>query len=119
MRQVREVMRLGGFTRPEALEPRTLYRYHAVIRQWLGVMPFRDGGLRVSTRAMAAAAQVMDNPADLINAAIEQIIKDKVELPAFSTLDRMARRIRALVNRRLFALVQSRLARRLRRHQRL
>ena len=52
----------------------------------------------------------MDNPADLINAAIEQFIKDKVELPAFSTLDRMARRIRALINRRLFALVQSRLS---------
>lgn len=110
MRRIREVMRLSGFIRPETLEPRTLYRYHAVIRQWLGISPFQEHGLHISTGAMASAAQVMDNPADLINAAIEQLIKDKVELPAFSTLDRMARRIRALINRRLFALVQSRLS---------
>lgn len=66
--------------------------------------------MHVATRAMGTAAQVMDNPANIINASIEQLIKDKIELPAFSTLDRLARRIRPLVNQRLFGLVQQRLS---------
>jgi len=33
----------------------------------------------------------------------------RFKLPAFSTLDRLARRVRALVNQRLFSLVQQRL----------
>lgn len=110
MRCVRDALRLSGHARPAVLEPRTLYRYHAAIRRWLGVTAFRDRGMHVAARAMGTAAQVMDHPADLINASIEQLIKDKIELPAFSTLDRMARRIRALVNQRLFNLVQQRLS---------
>lgn len=52
----------------------------------------------------------MDNPADLINVAIEELIKERCELPAFSTLDRLVRRIRTLVNYRLFHIVISRLS---------
>lgn len=108
--EVRVALRLSGHTRPADLHLRTLYRYHAVIRQWLGVTQFRVRGMHVATRAMGTAGQVMDNPADMINAAIEQLVKDKIELPAFSTLDRMARRIRTLINQRLFNLVQQRLS---------
>jgi hypothetical protein len=52
----------------------------------------------VATRAMHTSAQVMNNPADLINAAIEMLLAEHCELPAFSTLDRLARRIRTIVN---------------------
>jgi len=38
------------------------------------------------TRAMHTSAQVMNNPADLINAAIEMLLAEHCELPAFSTL---------------------------------
>lgn len=54
-------------------------------------------------------SSVMDNPADLINAAIEELIKERYELPAFSTLDRLVRRVRALVNRRLWNTILRRL----------
>jgi hypothetical protein len=47
---------------------------------------------------MHKAAQVMESPADLINAAIETLLQEQYELPAFSTLDRMAGRIRHLAN---------------------
>ena len=40
------------------------------------------------------AAAVKDNPADLINIALEELIRRRFELPAFSTLDRMADDIR-------------------------
>jgi hypothetical protein len=46
---------------------------------------------------MRVAAAVMDNPADLINVGIEQLVRDRVELPALATLDRLARRVRTLV----------------------
>ena len=41
--------------------------------------------------------------------AIEQLVRDRIELPAFSALDRLARRVRTLVNGRYFALIDKRL----------
>jgi hypothetical protein len=58
---------------------------------------------------MHQAAQVMENPADLISAAIEILVKEHCELPGFSTLERMARRIRNLVNRDIYQRVADRL----------
>ena len=58
---------------------------------------------------MQKAAQVMESPADLINAAIETLLQEQYELPAFSTLDRMATRIRHLVNGGFYQSVLARL----------
>ncbi len=62
-----------------------------------------------AARAMHTAAQVMESPADLINAAIQTLLLNQCELPAFSTLDRMAWRIRRLVNRGIHQSVFARL----------
>ncbi|PTU78906.1 hypothetical protein DBO86_11665 [Pseudomonas indoloxydans] len=94
---------------PTYAEPRTLYRHHQAIRERLGVSAWGDEGLRVASEAMATAAEVMDNPADLINVAIEELVHQRIELPAFSTLDRLSRRIRTLINGRFFEVVLSRL----------
>src|SRR5260370_12925569 len=51
----------------------------------------------------------MESPADLINAAIQTVLLHQCELPAFSTLDRMAWRIRRLVNRDIHQSVFARL----------
>lgn len=51
---------------------------------------------------LATAAEVKDHSADLINVAIEALIKERYELPAFSTLDRLAGNIRSIINIRLF-----------------
>ncbi len=61
-------------------------------------------------QAMHTAAQVMENPADLINDAIETLLVEHCELPAFSTLDRMAGRIRRLVNRGIYQTVFARIS---------
>lgn len=87
----------------------TLYRYHALIRKHLDFRPFEEGGLDVAARAMRDAAAIMDHPPDLINVGIEQLVTDRIGLPAFSTLDRLARRVRALVNGQLFATIAQRL----------
>jgi TnpA family transposase len=89
--------------------PRTLYRYHQAIRLHLQVSPYDRHARHHTTRAVYQAAQVLDNPADLINVAIEELIRARCELPAFSTLDRLVGRVRTLVNRRYFQGVLARL----------
>jgi len=42
----------------------------------------------------------MEHPADLINVAVEELVKERYELPAFSTLDRLVGHIRTIVNNR-------------------
>lgn len=89
--------------------PRTLYRHHQAVRDHLRVEPWGPKARHVATAAMHRAAQVMDNPADLINVAIEELVRQRFELPAFSGLNRLGGRVRALVNGRLFAGVLERL----------
>ena len=85
----------------------TLYRYQKLIRAFYQYRPFEKAGIAIAAHAIESAAAVMDNPADLINVAIEQLVKDRVQLPAFGTLDRLARRIRTLVNGRFFAQIEA------------
>jgi TnpA family transposase len=89
--------------------PRTLYKHHAAIRAFLRVRPWGPAARHAAVVAMHEAAQVKEHPADLINVAIEELVRQRFELPAFSALDRLASRIRALVHRRLFGLVLDRL----------
>ena len=52
----------------------------------------------------------MDNPADLMNVVIAELIKNRYELPGFNTLNRLVRRVRNIVNQSLFNLILSRLS---------
>jgi hypothetical protein len=76
-------------------------RHQAAVRDHLGVAPADARARRIALEAVHRAAAVMDMPADLINVAIDELLKQSCELPAFSTLDRMAGHVRAQVNRRL------------------
>ena len=94
---------------PEVLTvvtPRT-YKHHHLVREFLGVQGY--GRLRPTQRQSEAvyheAAQIMDYPADLINVALETLRTEHTEFPAFSTLDRITRRVRTFVNLRLFRQV--------------
>ena len=46
-----------------------------------------------------AAAHTREDLADLVNVAIEELLRQRYELPTFGTLLRIARAARALVNR--------------------
>ena len=85
---------------PEPILPyyewqRTLYRHHALIRDYLDVQPYGQGGEIIAETAMQQAVQSMMYSADLINAAIEELVRQSYLLPAFSTLNRLANRIRS------------------------
>jgi Domain of unknown function (DUF4158) len=92
------------------ISPATLYRYYGVLREHLELNSQGKHARHVAAQAMHAAVQVMENPADLINAAIETLLVAHCELPAFSTLDRLAWRIRRLVNRGIYQSVFARIA---------
>lgn len=109
MNHLRSCLRLDQQTPFGYDGPRTLYRHHHGIRDFLQVKAYEKEARRLTIQAVYEAAQVMDNPADLINVALETLIKERYELPAFSTLDRLVRRVRTLVNRRFFQTICSRL----------
>lgn len=84
-------------------------RYRDVIREYLCVKSFGDDARRLAAETVAEAATTMDDPADLVNVAIEELVKERFELPAFSTLDRLVRHTRYAVNSRLFSRVDARM----------
>jgi hypothetical protein len=106
---LRAVMKLPADLVPDIASNHTLYRYHAAIRKHLEIQSEGKHVRHFAAQAMHQAAQVMENPADCISAAIEILVKEHCELPGFSTLERMARRIRNLVNRGIYQRVADRL----------
>ena len=52
----------------------------------------------------------MNDPSDLINVALELVVKASLELPAFSTVDELASRVRGEVNTGMFERVAGRIA---------
>src|SRR5262245_13383207 len=76
------------------------WRHGPLMRTYLHVKAFREGGRRVLLRAMLEAAQSKDMLADLINVGIEALVQVRYELPACSTLRRAAQKARAQVNGR-------------------
>lgn len=88
---------------------RQRYTYQNIIREYLGVKPYDKKAQKVIAIFIAAEAEIKDHPADLINVAIEKLVQEKYELPAFSTLDRLVSHVRHLTNNRLFQLVSDNL----------
>jgi hypothetical protein len=80
-----------------------------LVRKRLGVAHDPERARAVAADAIRAVAEVKNNPADLINVALEMLVKASLELPAFSTLDDMAGRIRREVNTAIFARIDGRI----------
>jgi hypothetical protein len=87
----------------------SLYRYQNAIRRFAQLTPYDEAGQACARAAVQQAAQVMVNPADLINVALDELSKQHYELPAFSALDRLVQRVRTQVNGDLFRAVLGRL----------
>jgi hypothetical protein len=84
---------------------KTLYRYRQLIRTYLDIKPYGAGGKHVVETAVQHAASTMSDPADLINLAVEHLIQQRFELPAFSTLDRLVMHVRHGVHQDLYTRI--------------
>lgn len=76
----------------------TRERHIQEIRRILKVIPYDSNARHLIVESIAKAAKTKEEPSDLINVAIEELIKNYYELPAFSTLKKAAKRIRQSVN---------------------
>ena len=73
-----------------SIDPRTTYRQNSAIRTYLGVTPWGASARAVASNAVALAAETRLDPAELVNAAIDALIRERCELPSLSTLLRLA-----------------------------
>jgi hypothetical protein len=92
----------------EMRRTKSIYRYQAAVRSYLGVKSHGDEAERLVTGTVLEAAETMSDPADLINRAVEALSAAATDLPAFSTLDRLVSRLRAEVHGRMYDRVAAR-----------
>ena len=85
-------------------------RLMALVREFVGVSDYGRAVRRAAVRAGIEAARVSDKVADIINAVIEELVRQRFELPAFGTLLKIANAARAKVNRGYHRLVAGALA---------
>lgn len=85
----------------------TKIRYYDKVRELFNVTTYGEDAKNVVVEILTKRAQVIDHPADLINIAVEKLIEQKYEIPAFSTLDRLSRNIRNKVNLSIFEQISN------------
>lgn len=80
----------------------TRRRHVASIRDYLQVQPFDQGAQTVLEQTIREAAQTKEDLADIINVGIEELVRQRFELPGFTTVRRLAQRGRASVNQEIY-----------------
>ncbi len=78
------------------------YRHRERIRKFLEIKLWDQSAHALVTNMALTAAQTLNDPADIINYMLEELVNLRYELPAFSTLDRIAGSVRANVHRKIF-----------------
>ncbi|MEU2718242.1 Tn3 family transposase [Streptomyces sp. NPDC007205] len=89
-------------------EERTVKRYRSWIREYLGLTYDPARAREVAAAAMEEAAPVRASVVDLVNVALEEIVRTGLELPGYSTLDRMAASIKTRVEGEICARIAER-----------
>jgi len=80
-----------------------------LVRERLGVVSDPERARSLAEQVIREEAEVKNHPPDLINVALEVMVRESLELPAFSTLNEIAARVRAEVNAAMFAQVVTRM----------
>ena len=89
---------------------RTYNRHQHLIRDKIKVKKFDKKAQEYLEKKVKEKAFLRGNPADLINVAIEELVKERYELPSFSFLDREIARIRTKVHSLIYDTVYNKLS---------
>ena len=108
-KHIAEQMQIPWPERLPALPRMTRSRYRQAIYGYLDIKAYRRGGRETVEKIVQQATQTMSDPADLINVAIEQLVVERFELPAYGTLDEFVNHIRHQAHEALYAQVTSKL----------
>ena len=112
---VRHVAQCAGYESvPEGLgayDAGSVRRRHmALVRDYVGVSAWCEGSQKIMADACREASRTRDDLADIINVALEELIRQRYELPAFNTILRAARAARTEINQGYYAQVRTRLS---------
>ena len=69
---------------------RTLWRHRDFVRTRVGTRYEPGEARQVVETAIRAAVEAKDDPADLINVALDEVVRAGLELPGYSTFDKIA-----------------------------
>lgn len=89
----------------------TRKRHLKVIRELLNLQPYQAAAQQAARAAMEFAILSKHDLVDLVNIAIEELVRQRYELPAFSTLVRLAGHVRSIANKMLYQRVANNLSR--------
>ncbi|WP_244204380.1 DUF4158 domain-containing protein [Streptomyces africanus] len=98
MEFVRRQVELPEGTLPLYRAERTAKHHRGLVRKKVGVKYNQGEARRIVERSIRREAAAKYRPADLINIALEKVVEAGLELPGFSTFDKMASKIRTEVN---------------------
>jgi Tn3 transposase DDE domain/Domain of unknown function (DUF4158) len=106
---LRQELGLHELVNPATVPDKTVRNHRGLVRHRLGLVSDQATARKIAAEAIRTAAETKDNPADLINIALEELVKSNGELPGYTTLNRMAGQIRTEVNTRMHELVYARM----------
>lgn len=84
---------------------RTYERHYDFVRDYLKIYPFDNQARQIMFDVMNELSSSKDDRSDLINAAIEELIHQRYELPVYNTLKDTANEIRRKSYRRIYEQV--------------
>lgn len=84
-------------------------RHMTAIREFLQVQAFDEQARRALLDAVKEAALTKEDPADIVNVGIEELLRLRFELPGFTTLLKTAQYARVQVNRHIYMQLTSEL----------
>ncbi|CEG56883.1 DUF4158 domain-containing protein [Legionella fallonii] len=85
-----------------AYSPSAKKRHRKIILKYLDISDDRKKQRIYLKECALKSASFKESLADIINDMIETLVKERFELPGFSTLERLARAARVIVNTRLY-----------------
>jgi len=99
--------------REESLEKyyksRAKDRHVEIIRKYLNIKKYSSNSEEVIIKIIKEQSKIKDESVDLINIAIEELIRNSYELPAYSTIERVVNNVYVSVQRLFFIDVSSKL----------
>ncbi|MDA7742375.1 Tn3 family transposase [Francisellaceae bacterium] len=84
-------------------------RHKEIIRKFLGINACKQKRKSIMKSAALKSSATKENLADIINDVLEELIKNSFEVPAFSTLLRLARASRNFISSELYEKVSNQL----------
>ena len=95
----------------EAYDAGSVRRRHmALVRDYEGVSAWCEESQKIMADICREAARSRDDLADIINVALNELVRQRYALPALSTMLRVARAARTEINQGYYALVRERLS---------